>query len=42
MVKSGCKPEDLDNAIILHNRQFEMSGAVTYITGAVFGQFFEA
>ena len=41
MVKSGCTPQDLDPAIILHNRHYEHSALIAIATGALFGQFFE-
>jgi len=41
MAKSGCTPENLDPAIILHNRHFEHSGIISLATGSLLGQFFE-
>ena len=41
MVKSGCTPDDLDPAIILHYRHFEHSAIVYLAGGAVFGTLFE-
>ena len=41
MKNCGCTKEDLDPALILHNKHFEHSVIIANATGAVLGQLFE-